>query len=81
MCCIRVPLAVILCVSILRSCGVLLCVVNTLSGQRVAFFKCMSPVMYYVIIIHSVFNDLELVFDLHQKRKQPRAACKLSVLH
>ena len=53
--------------SILRSCGVLLCVVNTLSGQRVAFFTCMSPVMYYVIIIHSVFNDLELVFALHPR--------------
>ena len=38
----------------------LLCVVNTLSGQCVVAVKCMSHAMYCVIIIqYSVFNDLQ----------------------
>ena len=54
-----VPLAVMFSVPILRSCTVLLCVVNTLSGQCVVSDKCMSLVMYCVIIIgYSVFNEL-----------------------
>ena len=65
----RVPLAVMFSVPILRSSGVLLGVVNTLSGQCVVSVKCMSLVMYCVIIIkYSVFDDLELVFGLHQKK-------------
>ena len=57
---LRVPLAVMFSVLILRSCGVLLlCVVNTLYAQCVVSVKCMSLVMYCVIIIQfSVFNDL-----------------------
>ena len=56
---LRVPLAVMFSVPILRSCGVLLCVVNTLSRQCVVSVQCMSHVMYCVIIIkYSVFNDL-----------------------
>ena len=55
---LRVPLAVLFSVPILRSTGVLLCVVNTLSGQCVVSVKCMSLVMYCVIIIkYSVFDD------------------------
>ena len=35
-------------------------------GQCVVSVKCMSLVMYCVIIIkYSVFDDLELVFGLH----------------
>ena len=56
---LRVPLAVMLSVPILRSCGVLLCVVSTLSGKCVGSVKCMSHVMYCENIIkYSVFNDL-----------------------
>ena len=56
---LRVPLAVMFSVPILRSYGVLLCVVNTLTGQCVVSVKCMPHVMYYVIFIkYSVFNDL-----------------------
>ena len=55
---LRVPLGVMFSVPILRSCGVLLRVVNTLSGQCVVPVKCMSLVMYCVIIIkYSVFDD------------------------
>ena len=67
---LRVPLAVMFCVLILRSCGVLLCVVSTLSGQCVVPVKCMSLIMYYVRIIkYSVFNDLELVLGLALHKK------------
>ena len=56
---VRVSLAFMFSVLILRSCGVLLCVVNTLYGQCVVPVKCMSHAMYCVIIIkYSVFNDL-----------------------
>ena len=54
----RVPLAVMLYVPILRSCGVLLCDVNTLPGNVLLVMCC-------VLIMYSVFTDLELVFDLH----------------
>ena len=38
---LRIPLAAMFCVQILRSCGVFLCVVNTLSGQCVVSVICM----------------------------------------
>ena len=65
------------CVPILRSCGVLLCSKHTFQ-QCVVPFKCMSLVMYCVIIIkRSVFNDLELVYGLGitQETSESRSQC------
>ena len=63
------------CVPILRSCGVLLCSKHPFR-QCVVPVKCMSLVMYCVIIIeYSVFNDLELVFGfgITQKASESRS--------
>ena len=56
---LHVPLAVMFCVAILCSCGVLLRSKHPFQ-QCVVPVKCMSLVMYCVISIKcSVFNDLE----------------------
>ena len=46
-------------VPVLRSCGVLLYVVSTLPGQCITSVKCMSLVMYCLIITtYSALNDV-----------------------
>ena len=72
---LRVPLAVMFCVPILRSCGVLLCSKHPFR-QCVVPVKCMSLVMYYVIITeYSLFNDLELVFRFGITQETSESRC------
>ena len=51
LCCVvfRITLIVMLRVLVLRSCGVLLCVVNTLSGQCAVLSTCIVIVTYRVL--------------------------------
>ena len=56
-------------VAILRSCGVILCEVNTLSVQCIAsvnVFVIFHVLCYY---LYSVCNDLELAIGLDEKWK------------
>ena len=51
LCCVvfRITLIVMLRVSVLHSCGVLLCVINTLSGQCAVLSTCIVIVTYRVL--------------------------------
>ena len=61
----------------LHSCGVLLCSKHPFR-QCVVPVKCMSLVMYCVIIIeYSVFNDLELVFGFGITQVASESHCLL----
>ena len=72
-----VPLAVMFCVPILRSCGMLLCSKHPFR-HCVVPVKCMSLVMYCVIIIeYSLFNDSELVFGLGITQETLESRCLL----
>ena len=59
-------------VPILRSCEALLYVANTISGQCLASVMYVSFVMYCIITKYSVRDDLELVFELHEKLKESK---------